>query len=57
MANPEDPHPRRPDRLAALARLTVDRPNASSTAAAVPKTTRVPTSTTRPFSRRFVTTA
>jgi hypothetical protein len=40
-----------------IARLTFDIPMARSIAAAVPKTTRVPTSTIRPFSRRFVTTA
>ena len=40
-----------------IARLTFDIPNARSTAAIVPKTTRVPTSTTRPFLRLLVTVA
>jgi hypothetical protein len=38
-------------------RLTLDFASAACTAAIVPKTTRVTTSTTRPFSRRFSTVA
>jgi hypothetical protein len=40
-----------------IAQLTADIPRAASTAAIVPKTTRVAIATTRPFARVFSTTA